>query len=56
MITKNRSAKTASLKYLAGVPLLAMLFLAFSFQQKTPDSQERMHPVLKNQIFFFSKM
>ncbi|MEO1261498.1 MAG: M56 family metallopeptidase [Bacteroidota bacterium] len=50
MITKNRSTKTASLKYLAGIPLLAMLFLAFSFQQKTPDSQKRIHPVFKNQM------
>ncbi len=30
MMTKNRSTKMASLKYLAGLPLLALLFLAFS--------------------------
>ena len=48
MMTKNRSTKMASLKYLAGLPLLALLFLAFSFEQKTPDPQERTHPVLKN--------
>ena len=47
MMTKNRSTKMASLKYLAGLPLLALLFLAFSFDQKTPDPQERVHPVLK---------
>ena len=50
MITKNRSTKTASLKYLAGIPLLAMLFLAFSFQQTAPDPPKRTHPVVKNQM------
>ena len=39
MMTKNRSHKSASLKYLAGLPLLALLFLAFSFNQQPANSQ-----------------
>ena len=51
MITKNRSTKTASLKYLAGIPLLAMLFLAFSFQQSPQEvNKQRLHPILKAQM------
>ena len=38
MMTKNRSTKMASLKYLAGLPLLALLFLAFSFNN--PEKQQ----------------
>ncbi len=34
MMTKNKSSQRASLKYLAVLPALAMLFLAFSFTQK----------------------
>ncbi len=33
MMTKTKSTKMASLKYLAGLPLLALLFLAFSFNE-----------------------
>ena len=31
MMTKNKSPKLAGLKYLAGLPILAILFAAFSF-------------------------
>ncbi len=48
MMTKTRSTKMASLKYLAGLPLLALLFLAFSFEQKMPELQDRTHPVYKS--------
>lgn len=50
MMTKTKSTRIASLKYLAGLPLMALLFLAFSPEQKTPESQNRVHPIYKSQI------
>ncbi len=38
MMTKNKSSQQASLKYLAVLPALALLFLAFSFTQKNGAS------------------
>lgn len=34
MMTKTKSTRLAALKYLAGLPILALLFLAFSFTDK----------------------
>ncbi|MEZ4933545.1 MAG: TonB family protein [Saprospiraceae bacterium] len=41
MMTKNKSNKLASLKYLAVLPLMALLFLAFSFNH--PDQMARIN-------------
>ncbi|MEZ4961023.1 MAG: M56 family metallopeptidase [Saprospiraceae bacterium] len=41
MMTKTRSSQRASLKYLAAVPALALLFLVFSFTQKNGDGMFR---------------
>ena len=41
MMTKNRSTKTASIKYLAGLPLLALLLLAFSFNSTDLQRNDR---------------
>ena len=38
MMTKTKSAKTAALKYLAGLPLLALLIMAFSFAGEKPSA------------------
>ncbi len=50
MMTKTKSTKTASLKYLFGLPLMALMLLAFSFGQKAPELQGRIHPVYKSKI------
>ncbi|HFA47784.1 MAG TPA: TonB family protein [Bacteroidetes bacterium] len=50
MMTKNKSSKAASLKYLAGLPLLALLFLAFSFNEKMPNGQEGMQAGFNEKI------
>ncbi|MFQ5448627.1 MAG: TonB family protein, partial [Saprospiraceae bacterium] len=39
MMTKTKSSQGASLKYLAALPFMALLFLAFSFSEKTPSTQ-----------------
>jgi bla regulator protein blaR1 len=39
MMTKTKSSQRASLKYFAALPLMALLFLAFSFSGKTPPAQ-----------------
>jgi len=40
MMTKTKSTRMAALKYLAGLPLLALLIMAFSFSEKPKNKLE----------------
>lgn len=63
MMTKNKSSQWASLRYLAAMPVMALLFLAFSsienekaplpepaFTSQTANTPGKIHPVVKNAV------